>query len=74
MEQVFKIMKTTNHTYYKVENKINELIKQGAIIESVSPVVINQHFSESRKFAKETEMLVYVLYKEGSGNLDKDSK
>lgn len=71
--QKFEIFKTIHHTYYKITNKINRMIEEGAIIQSVTPLVVNQHFSDSKKFSKETEILVFILYKEGTGNNDKNS-
>lgn len=62
--QKFMILKTTEKDYHIVENKINDLIARGSIINSISPIVTKQHANGNHFSLSEAEILVFILHTE----------
>lgn len=68
MAQKLEILKTNNHKYHQIENKINELIKSGARIISINPIATSSSKGKFGNYTSETEILVFVLYTEKEGD------
>lgn len=61
--QKLMIIRSFSIEYNKIENMINNLIADGAEIQSINPIIIHSH-TNNTNFVTDVEMLTYVLYKE----------
>lgn len=68
--QELKVIKTTNKTYKKALNQINEMIKDGYIIHSMNPIVTNSYKSGLGTFSVETEILIFLLVSKVDDNMN----